>query len=142
MTRVYYFNAEELAYDLVECAECRSDDGGSAVVGSYDTVIDLANIILKNTDYVLDFCEIGPPELDGYDDAFIMSLYDDSIAIEKAYNDVSERYFCMDSGKTFVEQYYLDEYLESNDPDDNIVIFTVDESFPIYECPLCKGKEE
>lgn len=126
MGSVLYGDVWDLAYDVAECADCRSEDMGCAVVGGYETIIDMANIILKETDYDLVFCEIGPPDLDGYDDAFIMSLVDNEMMIEKAYNPNFQKYFRIEAGKIFVEYEYLEEFLESNDGDD-IVIFAVEE---------------
>ena len=110
------------------------------VVGCYDTIIDILNILVKTTDLELECVELTPPEYDGYDDAYGIDISDTTICVGKMYNEEFGCYFRTEADYSYVESGYESKYFETNDGDGEIFVFEYDIDNP--DTNLCVDKDK
>lgn len=116
-------------------------------VGYYDTIQELFNILLKsNDDYEFVAGQLEPEEWDGYDEAWYVEIVDgDEIYTGKMQYDGRDDYILLEADYSFVEEDFLDQYLENNDTT-GVTVFGFDD---VHEEPsdeklpdcLCMDKD-
>lgn len=88
-----------------------------SAVGYYDTIQELFNILLKlDDDYEFIGGRLEPEEWNGYDEAWYIEIMDgNDIYIGQMQYDGEDDYILLESDYCFVEEDFLDQYLENND---------------------------
>ena len=99
------------------------DDRDAVVIGTYETVVDAFNYLMKNTDSQFVCGELELPEMDGYDDGWYVIFDKNEIWTGKIKT--SDHYDCVafDCDYAYVEYGFEEAYL-SNNTDDGMVVFT------------------
>lgn len=102
------------------------DDKDVVIIGTYDTVVDAFNYLIKNTDSKFVCGELQPPEMDEYDDGWYIIFDKDEIWMGKTKT--SDRCDCVtfDCDYAYVEDGFEKAYLPNN-TEDGMVVFTYDE---------------
>lgn len=123
--------------DIDICAILGSNET-VAVVGDYDFIKKLLNeylLYINEGEYELVCCNLEMPELDGYDEAFIITFSGDGeIWVTKAYNDFNNKYCIHKSDIAYVHEKFVEKWLETNDVDDVVVLSFVDDKKPQNTC--------
>ena len=85
-------------------------------VGYYDTIQELFNILIKSdNEYEFVAGQLEPEEWDNYDEAWYLQIDDDvEMYVGKMQYDGHDEYISLESDYDFVEEDFLDQYLENN----------------------------
>lgn len=100
--------------------------GLPAIVGYYGTIQEALNLLIKRTDFELVGADFWETEYNGYDEAYVLFIYDNEISVRKAYSEELKRYLVSEADYAFVEEDFADEYLKVN-PKQSGVIFGFDD---------------
>lgn len=106
------------------------DDRDAVVIGTYETVVDAFNYLMKNTDSQFVCGELELPEMDGYDDGWYVIFDKNEIWTGKIKT--SDRCDCVtfDCDYAYVEDGFEKAYLSKN-TEDGMIVFTYDD---VDEC--------
>ena len=115
MEKIRIENIEELE-DRIENV---SIDKDVCVVGCYDTIVNLLNSLIKNTNFKLINCILEDPDC-GYKDAYYLETYGNNIWVDCGCNE--DGYLHTEYDIAFVEEDFTDDFLELNDSD-NVIEF-------------------
>ena len=118
MKKIVVENCAQIAMDIAEC----KDSVSVAVVGSYETIVEIFNILMKSTDAEFVAGEIHPSYWDNYEDAYYLKYSNDELWLGKAVWENHDSYVLFDDDNVYVEEDYLDKYIESNN-NDNLIVF-------------------
>ena len=110
----------EIADQIIKYAD--DTDNDVVVVGYSETIGELFNYLIKETDSELVDAEFSSPEIDGYDEAYYIIYDKEEIWLGRAYSEDHGKYikFCHDMA--YVEEDFLDDFKETNSVD-NVVVF-------------------
>ena len=103
-----------------------TNDTSVIIIGYYDTIIEVFNTLIKETDSKLVEGELASPEWDGYDEAYYIWYSESNMYVSKAYNEECDSYYLIDCDIAFVEEDFLEDYLEDNSPT-NVITFGWDD---------------
>lgn len=121
---------EDIAQISDEIIDLNADDEKTIViVGYYETIADIFNIFMKYTNYEFEFGELHPVEYDGYDDAWYAELSENKISLGRARWDDNDKYIMFDFDRAYVEEDFLNEFLESNNIN-NVTVFGFEDVHP------------
>ena len=120
MRKIIIKDLDKIANEISE--RCRDNDVGIAVIGYYETIVELFNVLIKTTDSEFIAGELHPHDYDGYDDAYYIEYDNNEIWIGKVRYDGSNDYVKFSEGIVYVEEDFLKDFLKSNDVD-NVVVF-------------------
>ena len=120
MRKIVIKDLSKIAEEISEC--CHDSHVGVVVVGYYETIVELFNILIKTTDSEFISGELHPCEYDGYEDAYYIEYDNNEIWTGKARYDCSDDYVMFDEDIAYVEEDFLKDYLKSNNID-NVVVF-------------------
>ena len=97
-------------------------------VGYYDTIQELFNILLKSdNEYEFIAGQLEPEEWDGYDEAWYVEIIDgNEVYVGKMQYDGKDDYIMLEADYGFVEEDFLDQYLENNDSN-GVTVFGFDD---------------
>lgn len=86
-------------------------------VGYYDTIQELFNILIKSdNDYEFVGGRLEPEEWENYEEAWYVEIMDDiEMYVGKMQYDGRDDYIVLEADYGFVEEDFLDQYLENND---------------------------
>lgn len=92
------------------------------VLGYYETIAALFNILMKVTDSEFIAGQLAPYEVDGYDEAYYLEYNADEIWLGKAQWEGHDQYLKFEWDETFCEEDFAEKYIKSNG-DENLTIF-------------------
>ena len=86
-------------------------------VGYYDTIQELFNILIKSdNEYEFVGGRLEPEEWENYEEAWYVEIMDDNeMYVGKMQYDGRDDYIILEADYSFVEEDFLDQYLENND---------------------------
>ena len=94
-----------------------------AVVGYYETILEIMNTLIKITDDVnFESGVLENPQYTEYEDAFYLILEEDGITTGEMWNKYHERYLMLEANYTFVEEDFAEDFFDTNE-DKNVVVF-------------------
>lgn len=96
-------------------------------VGYYETIISIANDLLKcSDDLFMIEAEIMPPEFDGYEEGFYCEVSDDEIWVGRTHWEGQDKMKIFEADITFCEEDFVDDYVVRNGVD-GLVVFGFDD---------------
>jgi hypothetical protein len=110
-------NPVEIAHKMIDHSATKI----IGVVGYYETIVDILNWLIKNTDAEFVEGELHAYEYDHYEDAFVLEYYENEIYINKFANE--HNHLTLSCDNTYVEEDFVDEYAETNIMDEDVIIF-------------------
>jgi len=122
--------------------DCVNEDASKdvAIVGCYETICDVLNELVRNGIDIIS-CELHDPEYDGYEEAYYIEVARGGIWCGKMQYEGHDYYLQLMDDVIYVEEYFIDEFLESfnsNDSTSHVVIFGFDNFGEDDEVPcLC-----
>ena len=105
-------------YTIVEqIVDLAAPNKSVVAVGYYDTIQELFNTLLKvDDDYEFVAGQLEPEEWGGYDEAWYVKVDDaNEVYVGKMQYDGQDDYIMLEADYSFVEEDFLDQYLEHND---------------------------
>lgn len=170
----YYDCAETLIENISEdyysyLYEKEDDFCGINIIGHYDIIVDILNQLIKCTKFRICDVELSLPEVDGYEDEYILSIdYDGEIWCQKAkyddnylyteaeityvHNDVSSKFVAKNKGSHMVAFTFDKEDIEeknekksickcNNDCKDNTIVKSIGEDGKLhgFSASRCEG---
>ena len=111
-------SAEMIAYNSIEGHGC-------VAIGCYEVIVEILNTIIKNTSATFVNGELKKPDVDGYEDAYYIEYYEDELWLGKIYSELHKAYILIEADKVWVEEEFLDDYLNVNDAE-NVTVFSFD----------------
>ncbi len=114
MKKIVVDDIYEIIGDIIDLYDNDSDKK-IVVVGYYEIIQEAMNTIIKMVDDVRFVGgQLDEYDYDGYDDAWYLELQDGGIYTGKIYNDLHDCYLMMETDYAFVEEDFIDQYLETN----------------------------
>lgn len=93
-------------------------------VGYYDTIVDILNWLIKNTEAEFAEGELHSYDYDHYDDAFVLQYCDGDIYVDKFA--IGERYLTLSYDVVYVEEDFIDAFAETNVMGNDVIVFNFD----------------
>lgn len=123
-------------------AYCSITGNQADAVCSYDVMVELLNILTKNTEAKLVCADLHEPNYEFYNDAYYIEYADNEFWVGKMLLD-NGAYVSLSADKVWVEDEYLDKYIVTNGAS-NATVFCFDESNDdITQTPcLCLDKDK
>ena len=121
------------AYQIAEqMIDVSSPNKVVVAVGYYDTIQELFNILIKSdNDYEFIGGQLEPVEWGDYEEAWYVEIMDDNeMYVGKMQYDGRDDYIVLEADYSFVEEDFLDQYLENNDTN-GLTVFGFDDVHPV-----------
>lgn len=111
----------DIANDVIEYFEDNSS-GEVVVVGYYETIAEIFNTIIHETDARFCAGRLYPPEVNDYDEAYYLSYDGEEIWVGECEWKSHNKYISFEFDRAYVEEDFYDKFL-SNNSEDGVVVF-------------------